>query len=242
MPGKPKDEPPRYGRRRRQQAHRAPARPSLPISQTAVHFGYKAKDQRAWLAASKHWPNLPPAQWKATRVLGAGGHGICGLWVRVAGAPVWPGPNEVVVKQVPRSKATELKFESICLKRIKISTSASSGTKHIVDIYKKQFLDPGAGTNEDYDPSPYSLLPPMNHILDVARIYLEYCPGGDLFHKFRELPLMQPWSEEELWRLLGCLVRGAIVMDVGTERPVPVANQWAGPPIAHFDLKPGNSK
>lgn len=238
-----------FGQRRRRRGPQAPRAAPLPISKFAVSRGYKAAAQRAWLRKSAAWPDLPPAQWTSVRILGAGGHGICGLWRRILPAhnlAAAAGPTEVVVKQVPHPQGSLLEVESKLLRRMQLNSAGSGGSEHIVKLYKECFYDPGSGTNEDYDPNPNELLAPLNHFLDVARIYLEFCSGGDLSAKFETLPRDQYWSEEELWRLLRCLIMGAIVMDIGTEQPLPVTNQWtgaiAGRPIAHFDLKPENSK
>lgn len=101
-------------------------------------------------------------------------------------------------------------------------------------------------------PRPHPHLPGN----DVGRMYIEYCPGGDLEQMHEKNPPGRQWAEEEIWRLLECLARGAVVMDSGTENLQIPANIWAQPvfppgydpaeidprrPICHFDLKPANS-
>lgn len=74
-----------FGQRRRRRGSQPPGAPPpaqpLPVSLSAeLYYGFKRKEQRRWLKESENWPDLPPAQWAATRMLGAGGHAICGLW------------------------------------------------------------------------------------------------------------------------------------------------------------------
>lgn len=126
-----------------------------------------------------------------------------------------------------------------------------------------QYCDPSGRTTDnnffDMDPWGDPNLPrPHPHLPqnDVGRMYIEYCPGGDLEQMHEKNPQGRQWAEEEIWRLLECLARGAVVMDSGTENPQTPANIWAQPvfpagyvpaeidprrPICHFDLKPANS-
>lgn len=46
--------------------------------------------------------------------------------------------------------------------------------------------------------------------------------------------------EIDLWAILECLARAAMVLDVGHEDPSNPSS--IGKPIAHFDLKPSNSR
>jgi serine/threonine protein kinase len=225
----------------------------LPYDREAARPGpnqVTAQQQRAWLDSSADWPDLPYPEWRAKRVLGAGTYGICGLWQRFLKAG--PQPREIVVKQAHPNNADELKIESTLLKRIRDSTNVSGGTDHIVKLYKEQYRDPGGQSGDGrFDQSPWDLQGNPDPNLDVARMYLEYCQGGDLWHKCLKLP-DTPWTEEECWRLLECLANGAVVMDSGTEHPLLAGNIWAqyAPPeahwarrqIVHFDLKPQNSK
>ena len=119
-------------------------------------------------------------------------------------------------------------------------TARWGGTKHIVRLFKAFHYDPGGGTSP-IDPTPYDINYRHNNLLDVARIYMEYCVRGDLNRKTLELEERKPWQEEELWRLLECLTKALLVIEAGSEDLL--APRWGLPKgIAHFDIKPHNSK
>jgi len=83
---------------------------------------------------------------------------------------------------------------------------------------------------------------------EVTRLYMEYCENGDMQHLLEELFVLRIESEygdlpeENIWRILGCLAKAGLVLAKGTEDPdAPDEVTWPHP-IAHFDIKPGNSK
>jgi hypothetical protein len=173
-----------------------------------------ATTQRKWLESSKHWPYLCAPNWKPKRVLGAGTTGVCGLWDYVGDPAAHNGPRQVVVKQVSQGEY-ELEVEATVMRMIQ----DSSATEQVVKIYKGYHLDPGSGASKHFDPWPYDLYRNPLPAMDVARIYIDYCPGGDLDHKLRNLPAGQLWQEEELWRLLECMARELLVLEIGNEDP-----------------------
>lgn len=72
---------------------------------------------------------------------------------------------------------------------------------------------------------------------EVVRIFLEYCPGGDL-SKLMEIEdnVKNPKSfeEEDIWSVFNCLALGVFVMDRGTEQLGVAA--WQKPTeICHFE-------
>jgi serine/threonine protein kinase len=84
----------------------------------------------------------------------------------------------------------------------------------------------------------------MDH---VVRIFLEFCPGGDLDQLVAgfEQPPLPLLSELDLWTIFKCLALGIAVLDRGTENVNEPA--WGGhppdrPELCHFDIKSDNSK
>lgn len=75
---------------------------------------------------------------------------------------------------------------------------------------------------------------------EVSRIYLELGTRGDLQHWMKE-NCDEEWpSEEYVWRLWECLLRGLMVLRYGTESRDEAGDVAGHIPVAHFDLKPGN--
>lgn len=79
----------------------------------------------------------------------------------------------------------------------------------------------------------------------VVRIFLEYCPGGDL-QQFLPNEATQvkedkePMSEMDLWGKFRCMALGILAMDKRTE-DVLDANGWNDDEeLMHCDLKPDN--
>lgn len=70
----------------------------------------------------------------------------------------------------------------------------------------------------------------------VHRIYMEYCPYGDLrrlYKRYRRFRLYMP--EPFLWDVFYHLVEAAVAMRSG-----PTDGSWGGHEIVHRDIKPGN--
>lgn len=129
----------------------------------------------------------------------------------------------------------KFKVESLLMRRIMDSTG---GIDHVVKLYKGYHLNPGVGTHR-LDPSPFDAFGVNNQELHVSRLYMEYYAGGDLDAITEHLPIGQRWQEEEIWRLFECLARGLLILENGSEDPA--AAPWTRK-IAHFDIKPQNSK
>ena len=116
----------------------------------------------AWLNSSRNWRSLDPI-WKPVKVLGNGGFGIVGLWRNTK------TKKRIVIKQAAAQRwdgsvASGLEEEASMLKLLR-----GAGSSHILKMYGD--IMHGEGRNFVYRmdcPGP------------VERIFLEYCPGGDL--------------------------------------------------------------
>lgn len=98
----------------------------------------------------------------------------------------------MVVKQVARESAYELRTESRLMRNImSYNAKWGGGTKHIVRLYKAFHYDAGGGATP-IDPTPYDINYRHNNLLDVARIYMEYCVRGDWNRKTMELEEGKP--------------------------------------------------
>lgn len=117
--------------------------------------------QDLWLESNKNWKYGLNELWKGKKVLGMGGYGLVGLWE-------YKKRDDDVIRVVVKQSAGKdraLKSESDVLSRI-----AETGTKHVVRLLKKYHEERGQGTSDQWDSdSGY-----------VSRIYLEYCPHGDM--------------------------------------------------------------
>lgn len=206
---------------------------------------FRKKDEAVWLASEPIWTTRVGKGWKGTRFLGKGSFGVCGLWEfqpdYASGAhsdsfelsAFEPDIKQVVIKMseyLPdepsalglKSGLDEGRFGALL---------ALANSDHIL----RQF-----GTNMIGDS--------FEEIGDVVKIFLEYCPGGDLDQflprneqeEANPKPLLQ---EPDLWALFYCLALGISVMDRGTETPQgPSPDWWDGTKrLLHGDLKMDNS-
>ncbi|KAB8293480.1 hypothetical protein EYC80_007790 [Monilinia laxa] len=207
--------------------------------------------KQRYLDASKSWaPVAIGKDWVGTKYLGGGSYGMASLFEYQGDNPD-VSPRKLVVKQEGGS-GINLKQESRVLQRLMEYES-----NHIIKIYKAYHRTMGQGTAAHaYDP-PIALydewvgpneeevqrqLKSPRH--DVARIYLECASNGDLMDwMIKYCDELWP-SEEHIWRLWECLLKGLMILKYGTE-------DWhddlhgddkkeSHVPIAHFDLKGGN--
>lgn len=82
---------------------------------------------------------------------------------------------------------------------------------------------------------------------DVARIYLEFASGGDLWSWMNENCLELDPPEEFVFRIWECLLKALMVLKYGTENPHDSLfdkepRKTHHQEIAHFDIKGPNSK
>jgi serine/threonine protein kinase len=195
------------------------------------------RQQYEWLLKSNP-EGLTMPHYQPMQVLGVGGFGLVGLWKRTHSAEGHQLLEYVVVKQTSAHQAWSLHNESELMKRCQAANSPS-GSNHIVKLLKECHTMPGAGTSPS-DPSPYD----PNGIHDaksnnVARLFMEFVPGGDLQTLCQGLPQGRVWTEEAVWRLFDCLAKALKILERGAEKAQYPEN-WE--PICHFDLKPENSK
>lgn len=103
------------------------------------------------------------------------------------------------------------------------------GSKHIIRQFGENKLGDSFGT-----------------MGKVVRIFLEFCPGGDLgrFVGPPNEPAETRLIEADIWAIFHCIALGLTVMDRGTENIK--APAWGGKPkkteLVHYDIKPDNSK
>jgi hypothetical protein len=130
----------------------------------------------AWVARSKSWKGFEGV-WKGIKVLGTGAYGICGLFERIDGDAT--RPKNIVVKQVGNNEKDDLRQESRLLRQV-----GKAGSIHFVKLLKEYYEEGGTGTRKEWDNSPYIKaeddMETYEKELEVARIYLDYCEGGDL--------------------------------------------------------------
>jgi len=135
-----------------------------PNTQAAI----RAREDRNWLDSEKKWKHRVGKGWAAKKVLGRGGQGIIGLWEYEGSDKSSQAMTQVVVKQaciqVPGGRrSTGLLAEEHFLNIFKYT-----GSPHILKMYRHLYKEIGNNTME-YD-----------H-WEVHRIFLEFCPNGDLY-------------------------------------------------------------
>lgn len=187
--------------------------------------------QIAYLQRSREWGAALPRAWKPRKVLGAGGNGVCSLFEYTGN--VQGMPRKMVIKQ----SDTSLREEGIFLHKF-----ADLQSEHVIKIYKDVYSEGGTGSSPKFDCLPFTQgVWDPNKLID--RMYIEYCEGGDL-HDAMQLPDMRnvayPVPEEFVWRIFECLARSLLIMEFGTENPM--GQPWLENPVAHFDIKPANSR
>lgn len=165
--------------------------------------------------------------WVGKRPLGAGGFGMAGLWEKLDGNGAVV--EQMVIKQMGVRKGiwrSEMPMEVKMMKKME-ATKCPSVVRYIA--YRRFLHD------------------------QVHRIYMEFCPHGDLkrlyrrYRKFRfvhrlvrtgfeVLNLSRLYMPEPfLWDVFHNLVEAAVAMRYG-----PTDGGWAGHEIVHRDIKPGN--
>ncbi len=219
---------------RRTTTHRLSQDDNYKVNKSLARSGrFTTEEQHAWLKNSKHWAGLDATKWKGRKVIGAGGNGTVGLWDYIAGDNRMP--PSIVIKQTDPSGAEGLQWESKLLRN-----ATKTKSVHIIKLYKACHLEGGTGSHHIFDPLPFNrgsgAYDPRK---EVARMYMEYCPGGDL-NEYVQRHRGRPIPEEHLWRIFGCLARAFHVLEHGAEHPAAYLKNWR--PICHFDVKPSNSK
>jgi hypothetical protein len=105
-----------------------------------------------------------PRGWKGTRILGAGGQGIVGLWEWKGRGPSPLPPNrQIVVKKVIGNDTLNDEWDTM----LKLG---NRGTHTVHLIYPSSRAH---GKRQKYDPT-------TGEVKGQKRLILEYCEGGDL--------------------------------------------------------------
>lgn len=190
-----------------------------------------------WLNKQLTWRVPLGPEWEPVRALGIGSaESVTGLWTRsktAGGAALSPTDlSHVVVKQVlARGEPDALTgLQSIGTDRefAAYELLNTVNSKHIVKMYRTMHRDVGGGTAN----FPADFLGVCNE-----RLYLEFCPGGDMQGMFTNMIKGQPLEEEDVWRIFDDLARACAVLEIGTEDFN--AKAWKHE-IAHLDLKAAN--
>jgi serine/threonine protein kinase len=218
-------------------------KPKYVIHQGLARGDMPENQQRAWLERSAEWSDMVANPYVAKKVLGAGSHGLVGVW-EYKGDPPQQIPKLIAVKQVSdiaagNSNHTEpLRVESVVMGWIN-----ATNTEHVVKLYKMYFETGGSGAHGIKDGLP--VLTPAGAIHSswkVARIYMEYCRGGAISSQLSAVVKQNDIIPEEyIWRFLHCMASALVVLRHGNENSTHAGPTWATP-IAHFDIKPDNSE
>ncbi|KUJ17529.1 kinase-like protein [Mollisia scopiformis] len=183
-------------------------------------------DQNArWLLSSANWKTAPPNGFKGKKILGTGSYGIAGLWSYEGPADQAPPVQHVVVKQCSKSEYSLIGTDPyIEGKLLEILSKIQS--KHILRMYGSLVRAIGSDGQED------------------IRLFLEYCPGGDLScllesgHDKIEAP-RKALLEIDIWAMFYCLALGVAAIARGTEdENAPAWN--SNTEITHYDIKVDN--
>ncbi|KAF8866215.1 kinase-like protein [Acephala macrosclerotiorum] len=217
---------------------RAPAIVTMPPGPYTVNPSIidrmSQRRQFAWLERSKLWPGMDPTQWQARKVLGIGTTGLVGQWDYIGSDPNMP--RAMVVKQSAPDDDIQMHNESKLLHML-----TATGTNHIIKLFKSHHYSGGTGTTTTQDPLPLKK-GKYNSDREVSRMYLELGEGGDMFDWIRTLQRTDPIGkppEEHMWRVFGCLVKGLLVLETGSEDPNIPDPYWTRK-IAHLDIKTAN--
>jgi serine/threonine protein kinase len=150
-------------------------------------------------------------------------------------------PKLIVVKQVsdvgPGVLSIPLRVESKVMRDI-----LGTNTEHVVKLYKSFYREGGSGSHTQRDPLPFGNNGAWAPARFVARFYMEYCRNGNLKSQLdKVIEQGEVIPEEYIWRFLHCLASALVVIRHGNEDHLNSGPTW-NIPIAHFDIKPGNSK
>jgi len=194
-------------------------------------LAFSSADTTLFLNSSPQWKSSLGPGWIGTKLLGKGGFGVAGLFEYHGPASSAPAITQIVVKmseaQLPLFPDPQVFPKSKIDEGITLRRLAACKSQHIVRIYGGNRLGDRFG-----------------EMGEVVRIFLEYCPGGDVgrfLSGYGESPL-EPLEEVDVWALFYCMALGVVVMARGTEDLK--AEEWDGVEkfgeLVHFDLKPDN--
>jgi serine/threonine protein kinase len=204
-----------------------------------VPFRNTPEENEAWFASEPDWMSRVGDGWKGTRFLGRGSKGVAGLWeYQPKNDPNAPAITQMVVKMSELDDFDEkfrkriggpktAKDEGIIGEKL-----AQIGSPHLVRQY---------GGNRIGDE--------FSEMGRVVKLFLEYCPGGDLEQFFpknaKELKNPKPpINEYTLWSIFRCMALAITALDRGTEDiKVPAWNgELNHTEFMHCDLKMDNGE
>lgn len=151
-------------------AEPAPTNQQKPGSSKSSPYISSTPDlKQLWLASEPNWKTRLGPSWKGRKILGAGSFGIAGLWsLDDLSANEDQAVRNVVVKQTGGRQVDvrALREEAEILQLFK-----NVQTKHIVRMYGKYMVELSGGQVDPTGTGTGS---------NLARIYIEYCEGGDM--------------------------------------------------------------
>ncbi|CZR55069.1 uncharacterized protein PAC_04955 [Phialocephala subalpina] len=181
--------------------------------------------------------NLPTTNqyWKGTKFIDGGNNVRLGVWEYQPPAGVEDRKKKftkLVVKEL-KEPSDELDHDDDYLRRLQYPVSA-----HILKILCQSEVYGGGAPDPEFEDN-------------VKRVFLEYCPHGDLF----DLINLRQFSKRRfdlltLWKMFECLVDGVCAMHCGIDPIIPDTlededvfllgkeDEWKN--IIHFDIKPDN--
>ncbi len=193
-------------------------------------LSFRPQDEATFLTSEPTWKVRIGKGWHGRRILGKGSFGVTGLWEYKGDDPNPPAIKQVVVKQTQFSPYSIRSDGRTALDEGNIGLSlAPIKALHLVRQYGGNHLG--------------DRFAEMEH---VVKIFLEYCPGGDLgqfipgtLEAMREEP--EPLSEMDAWGIFKCLAFGILAMDKRTEDFSEGADWNDDEELMHCDLKADNS-
>ncbi|KAK6582490.1 hypothetical protein PZA11_004898 [Diplocarpon coronariae] len=198
-------------------------------------LAFRPQDEAAFLASEPTWKNRIGQGWHGTKLLGKGSFGVTGLWEYLGDDPKAPALKQVVVKQ-SQFKEYELGSKSgkTTLDEGNLGLMiAGINARHIVRQY---------GGNRLGDR--------FAHMEEVVKIFLEYCPGGDLNQfipgragESRSTKIApEPLSEMDAWAIFNCLALGVHALDRRSENTFDNIVWEDDEELMHCDLKCDNGE
>ncbi|KAI9052629.1 hypothetical protein LZ554_003971 [Drepanopeziza brunnea f. sp. 'monogermtubi'] len=190
---------------------------------------FRPQHEAAFLASEPTWRHRIGKGWHGTKFLGRGSFGVTGLWEYQGNDPNPPALRHVVVKQSQLEVYMPGGGHRSALDEGNIGLTLSFiKAKHLVRQY---------GGNRLGDS--------FAEMGRVIRIFMEYCPGGDLSQfvpmglaAMRKKP--EPLSEMDCWTIFKCLALGVLAMDKRTEEPLDALEWNDDEELMHCDLKCDN--
>ncbi|KUJ20931.1 uncharacterized protein LY89DRAFT_715236 [Mollisia scopiformis] len=163
-------------------------------------------DDEGWLTSDTNWKTRLQSGFKGQRILGVGSYGIAGLWSYEGPPETAPAIQHVVAKECEIAKFD--KREDVFVEGRILSMLEKVQSRHILRMYGPVMNDENLGE-------------------EVVRLFLEYCPDGDLGRLLNPKPTGRkneivkpprtPILEVDLWAMFYCLALGLAVMGRGTE-------------------------